>query len=178
MLKNPLVWIDLEMTGLDLKKDRIIELACIITDGELSQIIKGPEIIINQPESLMNSMNEWCTEHHGKSGLTRAVLESKITTKEAEDELLDFIKTHIPDWQKGVLAGNSIHVDRQFLCQEMPRVIEHLHYRIIDVSTVKELSKRWYPNLPPLKKGLAHRALEDIMESIKELEYYRKNVFK
>ncbi|KAJ3272199.1 Oligoribonuclease, mitochondrial [Terramyces sp. JEL0728] len=178
MLKNPLVWIDLEMTGLDLKKDRIIELACIITDGELSQVIKGPEIIINQPESLMNSMDEWCTEHHGKSGLTKAVLESKTSTREAEDRLLAFIKEHIPKAKEGVLAGNSIHVDRQFLYQEMPRVTDYLHYRIVDVSTVKELSKRWYPDLPPLKKALSHRALEDILESIKELEYYRKTVFK
>ncbi|KAJ3321024.1 Oligoribonuclease, mitochondrial [Boothiomyces sp. JEL0866] len=104
MLKNPLVWIDLEMTGLDLKKDKIIELACIITDGDLSQVIKGPEIIINQPESLMKSMNEWCTEHHGNSGLTKAVLQSKITTKDAEDQLLAFIKQHIPNIREGVLG--------------------------------------------------------------------------
>ncbi|KAI8991752.1 ribonuclease H-like domain-containing protein [Mycotypha africana] len=177
MIKNPLVWVDCEMTGLDLTKDHLIEIAVLITDGDLNIVAKGPEIVIHQPKEVMDDMNEWCIEHHGKSGLTKQVLESKISAQEAEKQVYDFLKKHVP---AGVapLAGNSVHADKQFLLKEMPSVVEHLHYRIVDVSTIKELSKRWYPDIAAsvVKKG-GHRALDDIVESIEELKYYRENVF-
>jgi oligoribonuclease len=121
-------------------------------------------------------MNEWCIQHHGQSGLTEKVRKSTIQTADAEKQILDFIQEHIPEKKMGLLAGNSIHVDRQFLCQEMPNLISHLHYRIVDVSTVKELAKRWAPELN-FKKKETHRALDDILESIEELKYYKRALF-
>ncbi|KAG0774710.1 hypothetical protein G6F22_013851 [Rhizopus arrhizus] len=177
MIKSPLVWIDCEMTGLDIKEDHLIEIAVLITDGDLNIVAKGPELVIYQPKEIMDSMNEWCTEHHGKSGLTQKVLESKITTKEAERQVFEFLQQHIP---KGVapLAGNSVHADKVFLNKEMPSIVDYLHYRIVDVSTVKELAKRWYPNIASkVVKKSTHRALDDIIESIEELKYYQKHVF-
>ncbi|TPX66937.1 hypothetical protein SpCBS45565_g04085 [Spizellomyces sp. 'palustris'] len=179
-IKDPLVWIDLEMTGLDLQKDRIIEIACIITDGDLNIVAEGPNLVISQPKELMDGMSEWCIEHHGKSGLVSQVLASNTTTQSATSQVLSFIKSHIPISNIAHLAGNSIHMDKQFLQKEMPEIINHLHYRIVDVSTIKELVKRWLPevaqNAP--RKGLAHRALDDIRESIQELGYYRQAAFK
>ncbi|KAG1189990.1 hypothetical protein G6F36_003466 [Rhizopus arrhizus] len=130
MIKSPLVWIDCEMTGLDIKEDHLIEIAVLITDGDLNIVAKGPELVIYQPKEIMDSMNEWCTEHHGKSGLTQKVLESKITTKEAERQVFEFLQQHIP---KGVapLAGNSVHADKVFLNKEMPSIVDYLHYRIV-----------------------------------------------
>ncbi|KAG0005643.1 Oligoribonuclease, mitochondrial [Entomortierella chlamydospora] len=174
-----LVWIDCEMTGLE-ATDKLIEIAVIITDDELNIVAEGPNLIINQPKEVMDNMNQWCIEHHGDSGLTAAVLASKISTDEACAQVLDFIKKHIPEPRRGILAGNSVHADKVFLEREMRPIVDHLHYRIVDVSTVKELSRRWYPNefkQAPRKKE-AHRALDDIKESIKELEYYRGAVFK
>lgn len=127
----------------------------------------------------MDSMNAWCVEHHGASGLTKAVLESNMTLQGAEDQVLSLVKRHVPKQRHAVLAGNSIHVDRQFLCKYMPRLVEHLHYRIVDVSTLKELASRWFPkqfDARPEKK-LSHRALSDIEESIAELKYYRDSIF-
>ncbi|KAL0073320.1 ribonuclease H-like domain-containing protein [Phycomyces blakesleeanus] len=177
MIKDPLVWIDCEMTGLDIQKDCLIEIAVLITDGELNVVAEGPELIIHQPRHVMDSMNEWCIEHHGASGLTRSVLESKISTAEAHQRVVSFLKEHIP---AGVapLAGNSVHADKRFLEKEMPEVVEHLHYRIVDVSTIKELAKRWNPDVAAgvIKKN-GHRALDDIKESIDELKYYRKYLF-
>ncbi|KAJ3053833.1 Oligoribonuclease, mitochondrial [Rhizophlyctis rosea] len=167
------------MTGLDLKQDRIIEIAVIITDGELNVVAEGPDLIIHQPKELMDNMNDWCIQHHGQSGLTAAVLKSTITTQEAEEQVLSFVRRYIPNAREGLLAGNSVHVDKQFLQQEMPGLLSHLHYRIVDVSTVKELARRWHPqaydDAPPKKN--THRALEDIRESIAELQYYRNSVF-
>ncbi|XP_044078398.1 small fragment nuclease isoform X2 [Siniperca chuatsi] len=173
-----MVWVDLEMTGLDIEKDQIIEMACIITDSDLNILAEGPNLIINQPEKLLEGMSEWCKEHHGKSGLTQAVRDSKITLEQAEYEFLSFVRQHTPPGQCP-LAGNSVHADKRFLDKYMPQFMYHLHYRIIDVSTIKELC-RWFPEeykMVPHKKA-THRALDDIRESIKELQYYRANVFK
>ncbi|XP_010751580.3 small fragment nuclease [Larimichthys crocea] len=178
-MSQRMVWVDLEMTGLDVDKDRIIEMACIITDSDLNILAEGPNLIINQPDSLLDGMSDWCKEHHGKSGLTQAVRDSKITLEQAEYEFLSFVRQHTPPGQCP-LAGNSVHADKRFLDKYMPQFMYHLHYRIIDVSTIKELCRRWFPEeykIVPHKKA-SHRALDDIWESIKELQYYRANVFK
>lgn len=176
---DPLVWIDLEMTGLDIDKNTIIEIAVIVTDGQLSMKIEGPEIAIHATDEVLAGMNEWCIEHHGKSGLTQRVKDSKIGMAEAEARVLDFVKKHVPAANTAQLAGNSVHVDRMFLNKYMPKLVEHLHYRIVDVSTIKELARRWYPsaNRKAPKKVLAHTALSDIRESISEMEYWRRTIF-
>nr|XP_039262510.1 oligoribonuclease, mitochondrial-like isoform X2 [Styela clava] len=173
-----MIWVDLEMTGLDVDKDKIIEIACIVTDAHLKIIAEGPNLIIHESEELLSGMDEWCQQHHGASGLTEAVRKSKISTKDAEDEVLQFVKKYTSP-KVCPLAGNSVHADKKFLDKYMPMFSNHLHYRIIDVSTVKELCKRWYPgiyNKAPTKQG-SHRAMGDIMESIKELKYYKDNMF-
>ncbi|XP_046852352.1 oligoribonuclease, mitochondrial-like [Xenia sp. Carnegie-2017] len=174
-----LVWVDLEMSGLDDSKDQILEIACLITDTDLNLIAEGPDIIIHQPDSVLDSMNEWCKSHHGESGLTQAVKESTTSLKQAEDRIIEFITTHTKP-NKSLLAGNSVHVDKLFLSRFMPQVIEHLHYRIVDVSTVKELCKYWYPKayhrVP--NKSQTHRALQDIKESLQELKFYKSTIFK
>ncbi|KAF7700929.1 small fragment nuclease [Silurus meridionalis] len=178
-MSQRMVWVDLEMTGLNIEKDEIIEMACIITDSDLNIIAEGPNLIINQPDELLDSMSDWCKEHHGQSGLTQAVRDSKISLQQAEYEFLSFIRQHTPPGQCP-LAGNSVHADKKFLDKFMPQFMRHLHYRIIDVSTVKELCRRWFPDdskRAPQKKA-QHRALDDIQESIKELKYYRANIFK
>ncbi|XP_061817523.2 small fragment nuclease isoform X1 [Nerophis lumbriciformis] len=178
-LSQKMVWVDLEMTGLDVDKDKIIEMACIITDGNLNILAEGPNLIIKQPDELLEAMPEWCQKQHGMSGLTQAVRDSKITFERAESEFLSFVRHHTPPGQCP-LAGNSVHADKQFLEKYMPQFMSHLHYRIIDVSTIKELCRRWFPveyKMVPHKKA-THRALEDIGESIKELQYYRDNIFK
>ncbi|KAG2497887.1 hypothetical protein HYH03_004153 [Edaphochlamys debaryana] len=178
-LKNPLVWVDLEMTGLDVERDTIIEVACIITDGDLGKEVQGPATAIHHSDAVLESMNDWCKEHHGKSGLTQRVRESTVSMEQAEQDLLDFVQQHCEEGM-AQLAGNSIHVDRMFLLKYMPRVTSYLNYRIVDVSSIKELSRRWFPQAyrkAPRKK-LAHTALSDIRESIEELRYYRKTVFK
>ncbi|KAI8822926.1 mitochondrial oligoribonuclease [Fimicolochytrium jonesii] len=179
-IEGPLVWIDLEMTGLNTTKDHIIEIATIITDAHLHIIAEMPSLIIHQPRAVMSAMDDWCTTHHRDSGLTSAVLASTLSITDAERQTLAFIKKWIPTKGEGVLAGNSVHVDRMFLCKECPQLVEWLHYRIVDVSTVKELVRRWMPGVadgvPP--KGLKHRALDDIRESIEELWYYRKAAFR
>ncbi|PIO25790.1 hypothetical protein AB205_0119750 [Aquarana catesbeiana] len=146
------------MTGLDITKDQIIEMACIITDSELNILAEGPNLIIKQPDEMLDGMSEWCKEHHGKSGLTQAVRDSKISLPQAEYEFLSFIRQHTPP---GVcpLAGNSVHVDKVFLNKYMPQFMRHLHYRIVDVSTVKELCRRWYPveYEHAFKKASSHR---------------------
>ena len=176
----PLVWIDLEMTGLDQSTDSIMEVACIITDKDLNTISAPFECVIHHSRDRLDQMNEWCLKTHGESGLTRRCIESKVTLKEAEDSLLNFIKMTISSKAEGILAGNSVHVDRIFLLKEFPKVIEYLHYRIVDVSTIKELARRWAPSVfsnAPAKR-LTHRALDDIKESIEELEYYQNKFFK
>ncbi|CDH57826.1 exonuclease rnase t and dna polymerase iii [Lichtheimia corymbifera JMRC:FSU:9682] len=177
MVKNPLVWIDCEMTGLDLTKDHLIEIAVLITDGDLNVVAEGPELIIHQPSEVMDSMNDWCKEHHGASGLTQAVLDSKVSTADAQTQVLDFLKKHINPGD-APLAGNSVHADKRFLEKEMPDVVNYLHYRIVDVSTIKELARRWYPDIAAgVVKKNTHRALDDIKESIAELQYYQQRIF-
>lgn len=178
-MSQRMVWVDLEMTGLDIEKDKIIEMACIITDSELNVLAEGPNLIIKQPDELLDGMSDWCKEHHGKSGLTQAVRNSKISQEQAEYEFLSFVRQHTPPGQCP-LAGNSVHADKRFLEKYMPQFMYHLHYRIIDVSTIKELCRRWFPEeykKAPQKRA-SHRALDDIQESIKELQFYRANVFK
>lgn len=178
-MSQRMVWVDLEMTGLDINKDQIIEMACLITDSDLNVLAEGPNLIIKQPDELLDSMSDWCKEHHGKSGLTQAVRNSKISLEHAEYEFLSFIRQHTPPGQCP-LAGNSVHADKRFLDKYMPQFMYHLHYRIIDVSTIKELCRRWFPDeykKAPQKRA-SHRALDDIQESIKELQFYRVNVFK
>lgn len=167
------------MTGLDVEKCHLLEVACVITDDQLNVIATGPDIVIHQSDSILDSMNEWCIRQHGQSGLTQKSRDSKTSVSDAEGELLQFVKKHTPT-SACPLAGNSVHVDKQFLIRYMPAFVEHLHYRIVDVSTIKELCRRWYPteySLAPAKQGI-HRALDDINDSIKELAYYRQVIFK
>eukprot|EP00056_Hartaetosiga_gracilis_P016606 m.5499 g.5499 ORF g.5499 m.5499 type:complete len:199 (-) comp4311_c0_seq1:78-674(-) len=172
-----MVWVDLEMTGLNINHDRIIEMAVIVTESDLSVVAEAETVVIHQSDTLLDGMDEWCTEHHGASGLTQRVKDSKITEAMAERRMLEFIQEHVP---KGAcpLAGNSVHADKMFLDKYMPSFMDHLHYRIVDVSSFKEVIRRWQPdvlaNAPP-KMG-SHRALDDIKESITELQYY-KSVF-
>ncbi|HEY8431912.1 MAG TPA: oligoribonuclease [Sandaracinaceae bacterium] len=173
-----LVWIDLEMSGLDPSRERILEIATIVTDGQLEIVAEGPELVIHQPDAVLDAMDEWNRSHHGSSGLVERVRASTITEAEAEDRTLAFLRSHVGE-RSAPLAGNSVHQDRLFLARYMPRLERYLHYRNVDVSTVKELVRRWYPkafDARPTKKA-THRALDDIRESIEELRYYRRAVF-
>lgn len=167
------------MTGLNVESDRIIEIACVITDGDLNIIAEGPDIAIKQSDSILDNMNEWCIKTHGETGLTEKCRKSTISEKQAEEEIFNFIKQYAEE-RMSPLAGNSVYVDRTFLKKYMPTIDEFLHYRIIDVSTVKELCNRWnreiYTEAP--KKKFTHRALDDIIESIGELKYYKSFMFK
>ncbi|CAH1173505.1 unnamed protein product [Phaedon cochleariae] len=176
---NRIVWIDMEMTGLNVDQDKIMEIACLVTDSNLNIIAEGPEIIINQPKSILDSMDEWCIKQHGKTGLTEACLKSSISLKEAESSVLDFLCKHVEEKQCP-LAGNSIYMDRLFLLKHMPKLHDFIHYRIIDVSTIKEICRRWNSRIfhAVPKKEYSHRALQDIKESVEELRYYRDNFFK
>jgi oligoribonuclease len=175
---NHLVWIDLEMTGLDPEKERIIEIATIITDSELNLVAEGPVIAVNQPDSLLNAMDEWCTRTHGENGLTKRVRESNITEAEAEQQTIAFLKEHLEPGDSP-LCGNSIGQDRRFLVKYMPELESFFHYRNLDVSTVKELARRWRPDvLDGVKKQGSHLALDDIRDSINELRHYRDHFFK
>lgn len=173
-----LVWIDLEMTGLNPHRDVILEIATIITDSQLNILAENAPIVIHQSDLVLEGMNDWCKEHHGKSGLTQVVRESNVTVLEAEKETLDLIKKYCKP-QQGILSGNSIWQDRVFLTRFMPCLVEYLHYKMVDVSSVQQLIKRWYPNNKNLefKKQESHRALEDIRESIAELNHYREYFF-
>jgi oligoribonuclease len=173
-----IVWIDLEMTGLDPERERIIEIATIITDGNLNPIKEGPELVIHQSDELLDAMDEWNTSHHCASGLTDRVRKSRITESQAEEQTLSFVSQYVTRARLAPLAGNSVHQDRRFLERYMPRLNDYLHYRNVDVSTVKELARRWYPDVRPYDKQNSHRALEDIRESIAELRYFRAMLFK
>lgn len=171
----PLIWIDLEMTGLDPDRERIIEIATLITDSDLNILAEGPSLVIHQPDSLLDAMDEWCIRTHGASGLTQRVRDSQISTREAELQTLDFLRQHIPAGASP-MCGNSVHQDRRFLQREMPELEAFFHYRNLDVSTLKELAKRWAPGLDKgFKKAGAHLAMDDIRESIAELRYYREH---
>lgn len=168
----------MEMSGLYPEKDRILEVAILVTDGELNLIAEGPTLIIHQPDDLLEAMDEWNTSHHDASGLTERVRASTMDEAGASAAILEFLSEHT-DKSKAPLAGNSVHQDRRFLARYMPEVEAWLHYRNIDVSTIKELAKRWYPEQyasRPTKKG-NHRAMDDLMESIEELQYYRRAIF-
>jgi oligoribonuclease len=171
-----LIWIDLEMTGLDPEKHAIVEIASIITDDQLNVVAEGPDIVIHQTDSVLSAMEPWSLEHHQASGLLDRIKASPHSCARAEAETLTFLSRFC---QKGAspLCGNSIGQDRRFLVKQMPTLEDFFHYRNIDVSSVKELVKRWYPNLPQFKKEKTHLALSDIKESIDEMLYYRKNVF-
>ena len=174
-----LVWIDLEMTGLDPKRERIIEIATIVTDSDLNPIADGPELVVHQSDELLAAMDAWNTSHHGESGLTERVRASTVGESEAERATLAFLAEHCAQGES-ILAGNSIWQDRRFLAEYMPGILDFLHYRLVDVSSVKELVRRWRPEVlaeAPKKAG-AHRALDDIRESIEELRYYRAQVFR
>ena len=173
----PLVWVDLEMSGLDPKQHHILEAAVVITDGELEVIAEGPNLIIHQHQDVLDAMDEWCTTHHAQSGLTAAVQASQISLAQAEAQLLAFITQHCPSGASP-LCGNSIGQDRRFLVEYMPALDAHLHYRIVDVSSIKELARRWYPEVSAPPKKESHRALDDILESIEELRFYRKQLFR
>jgi len=175
--KQHLVWMDLEMTGLDPEQDTIIEIATIITDNNMNILDEGPSLAIHQPDHLLDGMDEWNTKHHGASGLTARVKKSELNMRDAECETLAFIKQYVP---AGIspLCGNSVHQDRRFLVPYMPELEAYLHYRNIDVSTIKELSRRWYPKMRAPRKEGAHLALTDIRESIEELCWYRQHLFR
>ncbi|MFC0028554.1 oligoribonuclease [Micromonospora chaiyaphumensis] len=174
-----LVWIDCEMTGLDLGRDKLIEVAALVTDPDLNVLGEGVDVVIHADEAALDAMPEIVQTMHGKSGLTEEVRRSTVTLAEAEDMVLDYVASHVKDPRTAPLCGNSIATDRGFIARDMPRLDAHLHYRMIDVSSIKELCRRWYPRVyfGQPQKGLAHRALADIRESIRELEYYRRTVF-
>ncbi|KAJ7502936.1 oligoribonuclease [Mycena galericulata] len=195
---GPMVWVDCEMTGLDPDKDKILEIAVLITNGNLDLVDEGIEFIIRTDKASLDGMDEWCTKQHGQSGLTQACLDSTHSHEEVAKAVLDYIKKWVPRRRTGILTGNSVHADRTFLVKHMPEIMEWLHYRSIfrpHVSSVKvslssrlerlfedcpskELSRRWYPQLgiPKLSES-NHRALDDIRGSIKELQWYRRNIF-
>lgn len=172
-----LVWMDLEMTGLEPDRDTIIEMATLITDGELNVIAEGPEIVIHQDAKLFDGMDDWNREHHTKSGLWAKVITSEISLQEAEKQTLAFLKKHLGP-REAPLAGNSVWQDRRFLARYMKDVESFLHYRLVDVSTIKELAGRWYPKVRFSKRKGAHRALDDILESLDEMKFYRQALFR
>ena len=177
-MTDRLVWIDCEMTGLDLARDALVEIACIVTDGELNALDEGIDVVIKPPAEALDGMPEVVREMHTTSGLL-AELPPGVTLAEAQEQVLAYIRQHVTEPRKVPLCGNSIATDRSFLARDMPELDDFLHYRMVDVSSIKELARRWYPRAyfaSPEKHG-GHRALADILESIRELRYYREAVF-
>lgn len=174
-----IVWADCEMTGLDLDRHVLVEIAVIVTDAELTPLDEGIDIIIHATDEQLAEMDAYVTNMHGSSGLTEEIKASTTTLVEAEQQILDYIKTYVPVARYAPLAGNSIATDRAFIARYMPRLNEYLHYRMIDVSSIKELARRWNPRVYQGQpdKGLSHRALADITESIRELDFYRRTLW-
>ncbi len=178
-VNDVLVWIDCEMTGLDLSRDALIEVAALVTDPDLNVLGDGVDVVIHAPDAALDGMVEFVRDMHAKSGLTEEVRASAVSMTEAEDMIMDYVTKYVPLPRVAPLCGNSIATDRGFLARDMRRLDDHLHYRMIDVSSIKELCRRWFPRTyyGQPTKGLAHRALADIKESIRELDYYRSTVF-
>jgi oligoribonuclease len=176
-----LIWMDLEMTGLDESRHVIVEIATLVTDDDLNIIAEGPNLVIHQPDEVMVHMDDFVTNMHTVSGLLEKIKTSTISEAEAMQQTLDFIKEHSPEPNKIPLCGNSIRTDRTFLAKYMPEIENWLHYRCVDVSTIKELVKRWNPGLEharPKSEGITHRAMDDIRDSVAELKFYRDKVFR
>ena len=173
-----LIWLDMEMTGLNPERDRILEIATIVTDGELSVVAKGPSLVVHQPQSVLDGMDEWNVSHHTRSGLLDATRQSEVDTACAEAQTLDFLRRHT-NAGESPLCGNSVWQDRRFMARHMPALEAHFHYRLVDVSTISELAKRWYPDLVTRKpdKQSLHRAMDDILEAVEELAWYRRHLF-
>ncbi|MGB0617446.1 MAG: oligoribonuclease [Candidatus Poseidoniaceae archaeon] len=177
MSNDRMVWIDLEMTGLDINRDRIIEIATLVTDGELNLIAEGPNLAVHVSEEAIAGMDEWNTTHHHRSGLVDRIRAEGVSVEEAQARTLAFLEEHVEP-NTAPLCGNSVWNDKRFLEKEMPDIVAFLHYRMIDVSTVKELARRWYPEVPRYEKTGAHLALDDIRESVEELRHFRERVFR
>ncbi|HWM43018.1 MAG TPA: oligoribonuclease [Burkholderiales bacterium] len=172
---NNLAWIDMEMTGLQPDSDRVIEIAMLVTDPQLSVIATGPVLVVHQPQEVLDAMDSWNRSTHAKTGLIERVRASSLSEAQAEGQALEFLAAHVPP-NTSPMCGNSICQDRRFLARWMPRLEAHFHYRNLDVSTLKELVRRWKPELKGFSKEGKHEALADILESIEELKFYRKNV--
>ena len=178
-MPDNLVWIDCEMTGLDLGKDALVEIAALVTDADLNVLGAGVDVVIHAEDAALDAMPDVVREMHARSGLTELVRRSTVSLAEAEQQVLGYVRVHVPEPRTAPLCGNSIATDRGFIARDMPTLDEHLHYRMVDVSSIKELCRRWYPRIYYAQpdKGLAHRALADIKESIRELAYYRRTAF-
>jgi oligoribonuclease len=178
-LHGVLVWMDLEMTGLEPDTDVIVEIATLVTDDDLNIVAEGPDLVIHQPADVLAIMKPIVVEMHTKSGLLDAIASSTITLEEAGAATLEFIKLHVPEARTVPLCGNSIGTDRRFLAKYLPEIENYLHYRSVDVSSIKELAKRWFPKsgIDRPNKGGMHRAMDDVRESVRELQYYREKFF-
>ncbi len=176
MSPDNLIWIDLEMTGLEPQTDFIIEIATLITDSQLNLLAEGPVLAIHQSDAVLAAMDDWNRKQHGESGLTARVRASSVNEREAETRTLEFLSQYVPKG-KSPICGNSICQDRRFLARCMPELEAYFHYRNLDVSTIKELARRWYPNLKGFSKTSTHLALQDIRDSIEELRFYRERLF-
>ena len=173
-----LIWIDLEMTGLDVASDHILEIATLVTDKQLTLLEEGPVLAVHHDDAVLAAMGEWCTRQHGQSGLTERVRQSRITLAEAQQATLDFLRRHVPP-NASPMCGNSICQDRRFLARQMPELERFFHYRNLDVSTLKELAKRWAPGVASgFTKESSHLAMSDIRDSIAELRHYRERMFR